>query len=248
MKKIILIILLLTIFSTLLAEFDLSDANEFYQNQEYEKAKDCYENLIKKGVKNFTLFYNLGNTYFQLEKNGFSRLYYEKAAKIKPLDADLIDNLNLLKYKLKDKEVGTEPSFMSNIFKNIFYFFPTNTLAIFVLIFFILIIISTIFLIILRSNISKKVFKILIIIFSILFLIFLILTIFRIQQFQQENTAVIISGSVFAYSGPSKDFQQVFTIHEGLKVQIEKYDKNWVLIKLKSGSGGWIEKKNLVLI
>lgn len=250
MKKVILLIILFFINLQLLAGYDISEANNAYQNQEYEKARDSYEEYVKEGVKSFALFYNLGNTYFKLENYGFARLFYEKALKFRPLDKDLIFNLELLKARLKDKE-ETEESFLQHIFKEIYYFFSINLLAIFVLICFILIMLTIVLLILANKSSTRKVVKVFMVILSIFFVIFLIFTIARLHEFYNKNFAVIIDETVFAYSGPSKDFQQVFTIHEGLKVRIDPSadgDKNWVLIKLQSGNGGWIEKERIKII
>ncbi|MEA3475030.1 MAG: tetratricopeptide repeat protein [Candidatus Cloacimonadota bacterium] len=247
MKKVILLIILFFINLQLLAGYDISKANNAYQNQEYEKARDSYEELVKKGIKNFNLFYNLGNTYFKLENYGFARLFYEKALKFRPLDKDLIFNLELLKSRLKDKE-ETKETFLSHILKKMYYFLSINMLAIFVLICFILIMFTIVLVILANKSSTKRVIKVFMVILSILFMIFLIFTVARLHEFHNKDFAVIIDETVFAYSGPSKDFQQVFTIHEGLKIKIERFDKNWVLIKLQSGNGGWIEKDRIKII
>ena len=95
---------------------------------------------------------------------------------------------------------------------------------------------------------TKIVVRVFMVIFSILFMIFLIFAVGRLNEFYNKNFAVIVDETVFAYSGPSSDFQQVFTIHKGLKVRVEKFDKYWVLIKLQSGNGGWIEKNSIYVI
>ena len=247
MKRGILLILFSFLFLPLLAEYDISKGNNAYQNQEYEKAKEYYEEFVQEGVKNFNLFYNLGNTYFKLENYGLARLFYEKALKFSPLDTDLLFNIELLQARLQDKEDKNE-SFLQHIFKKIYYFFSVNLLAIFVLICFILILLAIVLLILMEKPTTKKIVKVFMVIISMLFMIFLVLTIFRLYEFYNENFAVIIDETVFAYSGPNSDFQQVFTIHEGLKVRIEKFDKDWLLIKLHSGNGGWIERNSLSII
>ncbi|MCK4357445.1 MAG: tetratricopeptide repeat protein [Candidatus Cloacimonetes bacterium] len=247
MKKATFLIIFLFICLQLLAEFDISKGNNAYQNQEYEKAKEYYEEFVQQEVKNFNLFYNLGNTYFKLENYGLARLFYEKALRFRPLDKDLVFNLELLQARLKDKEENEE-SFLQHILRKIYYFFSVNLLAIFVLICFILIMLTIVFLILSEKSSTKKVVKVFMFIISIFFMIFLILTILRLHEFYNENFAVIIDETVFAYSGPNSDFQQVFTIHEGLKVRIEKFDKDWVLIKLQSGNGGWVKNESLSVI
>ena len=246
-KKVTLLIIFLSICLQLLAEFDISKGNNAYQNQEYEKAKEYYEEFVQKGVRNFNLFYNLGNTYFKLENYGLSRLFYEKALKFRPLNKDLVFNSKLLQARLKDKEENEE-SFLQHIFKEIYYFFSINLLSIFVLICFILIMLTIVLLTLAEKPTTKIVVRVFMVIFSILFMIFLIFAVGRLNEFYNKNFAVIVDETVFAYSGPSSDFQQVFTIHKGLKVRVEKFDKYWVLIKLQSGNGGWIEKNSIYVI
>ena len=227
-----------------MANFNISEANQAYQQQNYEKALELYQKIVDEGVNNFTLFYNLGNVYFKLGEIAKARLYYERAAKYEPLNSDLQHNLNLIKSNLKDEEISDKGIF-NRLFFKIFYFLSINTLGILVLIFFIILMLLISGMIAYSKKEKKNILKILIIIISVFFVISIILTISRLIVFNKQSSAVIMDDTVLAYSGPNKNFQQVFTVHSGLKVEIEQRNENWMLIKLPSGLGGWIPRNSL---
>ena len=242
--KALIFFLFILASSVLFAEYDISIPNKAYQDQNYTKAKEGYEEVVKQGVENFILFYNLGNTYFKLGEKGLARLYYEKAKRFQPQNKELAQNIDLLKSTLKDKE-ETQETFLEQVAQNIFYFFSINLLTIFGIASFMILMLITAFMVISRSDVSKKIIRAFMLLFSILFVFFLIFTVTRLMQFHSKNSAVILEETVLAYSGPTQEFEQVFTIHEGLKVKIEKLDGDWVLIKLPTGNGGWILKENI---
>jgi tetratricopeptide (TPR) repeat protein len=249
MKKIIYILSILLLIPLLIfaKEYDLTAANSAYQEQNYQKAKEEYMKLANEGVKNYELFYNLGNTYFKLNDPGNARLYYEKAAKFKPLDAELNENIAMLLASIKDKE-EVERSFIETLLRRIYYAFSINLLGVFILIFFILMMAFIVLLIMSRSMVIKRLVKIFLVVFAVIFFIAAMTEVMRIRDFYSDNNAVILDEVVIAYSGPSEDFPQIFTIHEGLKVSIERFDNDWVLIKLPSGNGGWILTSALGII
>lgn len=249
MKKNIFILSILLLIPLLLCanEYDITAANSAYQEQNYQKAEQEYMKIVTDGVKNYELFYNLGNTYFKLNDLGNARLYYEKAAKFEPLNKELNENVAMLLASIKDKE-EVERSFIETLLRKIYYAFSINLLGVFVLISFILIMAFIVLLIMSRSAILKRIVKILLVIFAVIFFLVTVTEVMRIRDFYTDDFAVILDETVIAYSGPSEDFAQVFTIHEGLKVLIERFDNDWVLIKLPSGNGGWILTSALGII
>jgi len=249
MKKIIYILSILFIIPLLLCakEYDLTAANSAYQEQNYQKAKEEYMKLVNEDVENYELFYNLGNTYFKLNDLGNARLYYEKAAKFEPLNQELNENITMLMANIKDKE-EVKRSFIETLLRKIYYTFSINLLGVFVVIFFILMMAFIVFLIMSRSAVLKRIVKVFLVIFAVIFFLVTVTEVMRIRDFYADDSAVILDETVIAYSGPSDDFPQVFTIHDGLKVSIERFDNDWVLIKLPSGNGGWVLTSALGII
>ncbi len=249
MKKIIYILSILFIIPLLLCakEYNLTAANSAYQEQNYQIAKEEYMKLVNEDVENYELFYNLGNTYFKLNDLGNARLYYEKAAKFEPLNQELNENITMLMANIKDKE-EVERSFIETLLRKIYYTFSINLLGVFAVIFFILMMAFIVFLIMSRSAVLKRIVKVFLVIFAVIFFLVTVTEVMRIRDFYADNNAVILDEVVIAYIGPNEDFPQVFTIHEGLKVSIERFDNEWVLIKLPSGNGGWVLTSALGII
>jgi len=249
MKKLIFILSILLLIPLLLCakEYDITAANSAYQEQNYQKAQEEYMKFANEGVKNFELFYNLGNTYFKLNDLGNARFYYEKAAKFEPLNKELNENITMLMASMKDKE-EVERSFVETLLRKIYYTLSINLLGVLVLISFIIMMAFVVILIMSRSAMLKRIVKIFLVIFAVIFFIVTVIEVMRIRDFYADDSAVILDETVIAFSGPSEDFPQVFTIHEGLKVSIEKYDNDWVLIKLPSGNGGWVLVNSLGII
>ena len=135
MKKYIFILTIFLLIPLLLCakKYDLSAANTAYQEQNYQQAEEEYMKLVSEGVKNFELFYNLGNTYFKLNDLGNARLYYEKAAKFEPLNTELNENIAMLMANIKDKE-EVNRSFVETLLRKIYFAFSINLLGIFVLV------------------------------------------------------------------------------------------------------------------
>ncbi len=249
MKKNIFILSILLLIPLLICakEYDLTLANNAFQEQNYQKAEEEYMKVANEGVKNFELFYNLGNTYFKLNDLGNARLYYEKAAKFEPMNKELNENIAMLLASIKDKE-DIQRSFVETILRKVYFAFSINLLGVFVLTFFILMMAFIVLLIMSRSAVLKRIVKIFLVILAVIFFLVTVTEVMRIRDFYTDDSAVILDETVIAYSGPSDDFPQVFTIHDGLKVSIERFDNDWVLIKLPSGNGGWVLTSTLGII
>lgn len=75
----------------------LQEANRRYELGDYQAAAERYEDMLREGAYSYSLFYNLGNAYFQLGDWGRARWNYERAALLQPMSADLRHNLQVLR-------------------------------------------------------------------------------------------------------------------------------------------------------
>ena len=83
------------------------NANNLYQSGDYNKAINAYESLIDKDIDNSIIWYNMANSYYQLNQLGYARLYYERAKIYDFNDPDVNYNLNTLEKKLIDDVAST---------------------------------------------------------------------------------------------------------------------------------------------
>ena len=72
-------------------------ANQLYSAGHYGEAIQLYETQVARGVQDSVLFYNLGNAYFQKGDVGRAVLNLERAAQLNPRDADIANNLALVR-------------------------------------------------------------------------------------------------------------------------------------------------------
>ncbi len=79
------------------------EGNRHYMNREYEKAVDCYTQVLNMGYSAPSLYFNLGNAFYK--QNNFPKaiLYYEKARILDPTDEDIRQNLAIANSRIMDK-------------------------------------------------------------------------------------------------------------------------------------------------
>ena len=100
-----------------------AQANTHYEKGEYQRAITLYQRLVEHGCESGPLFYNLANSYFKLGEKGPAVLYYEKARRLIPHDADLKANLA---YALSGVEEG-EITWWAGIKRAVTHLAPLGT-------------------------------------------------------------------------------------------------------------------------
>ncbi len=83
------------------------------------KAIELYEKVIKEGLVNGHLYYNLGISYFKTQKIGEAMAAFLAAKRYLPRDPDVKANLKFVQSKIADK---LEPSLASSIWKRLSVF------------------------------------------------------------------------------------------------------------------------------
>ncbi len=101
-----LLIILFTLFSTLSisqegALFD--EAVLLMQKENFKKATQLFEEITKKEPHNLSAYFNLGLSYFELEKTGDAIWAFEKCLRMDPSNSDIENALNLCYLKLDPK-------------------------------------------------------------------------------------------------------------------------------------------------
>ena len=105
MKKIVFF--LLVQFVTLGAfaqEATIKEAEVAYTKEDYGKAIELYEGLLKTHGESAEIYYNLGNAYYKENKIAPAILNYERALLLDPGDGDIRFNLQLARQKSVDED------------------------------------------------------------------------------------------------------------------------------------------------
>ena len=217
---------------------DFNQANDLYSKGQYEQAAAAYENIIAGKTANAALYYNLGNAYYKTQHFGRAVLNFERAMRLKPLDADIRFNLNFLRNMVKEP---SEP-FPEILLTYINNLLSLNELSVLCSLFYFLLIAGIIIYIVTKQQnalVFNATFLIGVIVFSGWLLI-------KINKEVLSHEAIIITGSADVRNGPGIENSVGFTLPEGRKVLVLGAKDDWAAIGLKSeGLKGWIEKKYL---
>ncbi|PHR73700.1 MAG: hypothetical protein COA67_02945 [Lutibacter sp.] len=237
-------IFLLLVFSTFAfaqtAENLFTDANELYKKGSYTEAIELYKKVEGLKVHSDDLYFNLGNSYYKLNKVASSIYYYEKALKLNPANADVITNLAFAK-RMKIDAIEVMPKTIFQKFSDSFIYKLTyNSWA------WLAVILSflgaILFLLYHFSYSSGK--KLLYFNTSILSAILMIFTVvFAYKSYDYEvntKSAIIFKQTTEIKNAPTLNSDTVFELHEGTKVQVLDAIDNWKKIKLADGKIGWI--------
>jgi len=247
MKKFIFIFL---IFFSLVLEAQnanelFSTANNLYKNGEYSKAIELYSDIESQGLESDELFFNLGNSYYKLNKVAPTIYYYEKALKINPSNEDALFNLNFAKRMTIDVIEDLPKTFLQRFSINIIQKLSFDTWAIIAVISSFLV--AVLFLLYYFSSSSKKkLFYFNTTIFTIFILI--LSTFFAFNNYKtvkNNRAAIIFVPKVEIKNAPSTNSDEVFELHEGTKVIILDELDNWKKIKIADGKIGWIYADDL---
>ena len=81
----------------------LNDAKAYYEQKQYEQAKDIYNDVISKGVESSEIYYNLGNIYYSAGDVGNAVVCHLRALKMNPSNANADNNLKVIMSDIEDK-------------------------------------------------------------------------------------------------------------------------------------------------
>ena len=250
-KKIIIIGIILTgiinikIFAQ---EEDIRNAETAYAAEQYDRAIELYESLIKNYGASAELYYNLGNSYFKSGKIAHAILNYERAILIKPGDNDIRFNLEMARLQTVDKIEPIQEFFMKKWVRALQNLLGVDYWAMIGIAGFVLFIGCLVLFFFSKWMYLKKVGFYLGI---VLFVTVVITNIFAYNQkkeLENRRGAIIFTPSITIKSSPDNSGTDLFLLHEGTKVFIRNAVGDWHEIMLEDGNLGWIHKKEMVVI
>jgi len=219
----------------------MDKGNNFYRNSDYDNAIEEYKKLIDNGYLGTSLFYNLGNTYYRIGKIGYAILYYEKALKLSPSDADIKHNLDFAHFSTIDRIQPLPKFFLFDWWEALLTSFSVNGWAYIVFIFYLLILLLIAAYFFAKSISQQKFIFLSGIVVVVLLTSSVSLLVVKINRETALKSGVIIEQVVTVKSSPDPNSTDSFVIHEGLKVNLEDKLDNWTKIRLADGKVGWIE-------
>lgn len=246
-SKIILFLIVLFSFSGEARELDslFVKANKLYQQEDYLKALEIYQEIESQEVESAELYFNMANVFYRINQVAPSIYYYEKALLLDPNNKDIEFNLEFAKRMTLD-DIEALPRSIGQRFKEgIALKLPYNTWAIISVCFAFIFAILFLLYHFSYSTSTKRIYFIT----SGLCVVFVSITLlFTYQNYtyiQNTRTAIIFEQLAQVKSAPTKSSEVNFELHEGTKVFILESLDDWYKIKIADGKTGWINEKEL---
>jgi tetratricopeptide (TPR) repeat protein len=220
------------------------EANRAYSEGEYQRAIDLYQVILNRDLMSGEVYFNLGNAYFKQNQIGRSILYYEKARRFLEGDPALEYNLRLVRLRIVDEIEEIPMLFLESWWLELIQIFPINTILWLCLGLFAVLIL----LLILRLILNTRGFRNLIWIFFGLFLLVIIIAAGNIYEFETSQFGIILDEKVSVISEPGLGGKEVFILHEGTKVKVNRQLDDWLEITIPDGKTGWLKLSGLEII
>ncbi|MCK4257974.1 MAG: hypothetical protein KAX49_03300 [Halanaerobiales bacterium] len=216
-------------------------ANKYYQDADYEKAVDSYEQILQEGYASGHLYYNLGNTYYRLDQKGKALLNYMRAKNLIPRDPDLSSNLEYLEEELQIERDGG--GWLFGLASWISDYMTLRELAFLVSLFLTLVVILILSAVFITK--WRQFLKIPMVIVILCLIIFLFGTVLSGYHFYGTNPAVVVVNEAKVRFEPSMSGEIYYSLTEGTTIGIENIRDEWSQIQREDGKKGWVKSEDI---
>ncbi|MFQ5636818.1 MAG: tetratricopeptide repeat protein [bacterium] len=214
--------------------------NEFYQNEDYTTAISHYQKIIELGYESWEVYYNLGNAYYKNGQISLAILNYERAKKLNPKNEDINFNLELANLSIVDKIPRIPQVFFMEWISRLTGMLSINTLGAITIAIYLFATGLGIFRILTKGLLSKTNLT-LIFIVGFFFVTSAALFLKKVYEIENRVEAIVLVPKVDVKSAPNEKSTEMFTLHEGVKVQMQELSSNWAKIRLLDGKVGWVQ-------
>lgn len=214
-----------------------------YDSKNYTRAAQIFSQLANQGIINSRLFYNAGNAYLKAEELGSAILWYERAMRLKPNDPDLKFNLEYARSLTRDA-TGDQTLPLSKILFFWKYLLNTKTIQSCAILFNLIFWLTLFY----RYWRQKKIINGSCLIIIILSTVFTLTGFYNFYENFSQKQAIILPAEISIRSGLTQESTELFVLHAGTKVRIQKTDKEYCCIYFSKGKIGWVPKDMVGII
>lgn len=241
----------LLIAGTLLAEpaeNRFAEANDAYRQKDYETAFQLYGQLAESGNVSADLYYNMGNACYRLNRLGEALLWYERALRLQPSNADIRANIAFVNSQTVDQMEVLPELFLKRWWISFRSLLTANGWAV-VSIICVLLFFAALAFFLIAGELRLRI-RMLVVCGCMLLFTALGVGLAFSQKHALERTdeAIVTALSVSVRSMPDASGMELFTVHEGMKVRLTDSVGEWVEVLFPNGSKGWMQRAQLTVI
>lgn len=217
---------------------------EAYSKGEYQEALTAFEEAAS-GSEGFAVNFNLGNTYYKLNKIPESILYLERALKFDPANEDARYNLRLANERIADR-IESLPKTKFALWWDDFRFGVGPDGWAWISVGFSVFASLMFFLFAFGKNPGLRRFGFFTGLICIVLLAVTISLSSSAEEFRYSHvSAVVFTDKVDVKSEPRPEGTDVFVLHAGARVSLLRSEGEWHHIEIASGNKGWIKAEDL---
>lgn len=224
-----------------------SRGNSAYEREDYEAAIDHYETVIRYGVRDWRVEYNLGNAYFKTDRLGEAILHYERAKRLHPTDPELRANLALARSRCRDRVEPAETIPPVRWIIGLQERLGPDRQAIAGLI-----LLWGLAALVARASSRAGGWTPATgwATAAVVLALVLVSTSWAVshRRLHGVREAVILAEVVEVRAGPGETNAALFTVHEGLTVEVRSRRPEWVQVSLPNGLSGWVPRGQVGLV
>jgi len=222
-----------------------NQATDAYNDGDYQKAIENYQEILDKGQHSAELYFNLGNAFYKLNQIAPSIYNYEKALLLAPNDPEIKNNLSYAQNMTLDAIETLPETGLTKIYERITDLLSFDQLSYVAIVFMILFVLLYIAFYYLRYASNKRIAFIGSFGCLILSIVSAILAFVQYNDFKADQPAIVFANEAQVKAEPNNRSEAVFLLHEGTKVNVLETLNEWKEIKLVDGKTGWIESESI---
>lgn len=216
------------------------EANSLYKDGAYEQAIDLYKSIEAKGLVSDDLYFNLGNSYYKLNKIAPAIYNFEKALLLNPLHSEAQNNLTFAKRMTIDTIKVLPITFLQSFNQAVIMKFSYNTWAYLAVL---MTFLAAIWFLWYHFAVATR-RKLLLFNLTILSVVLLVVTVFfafhNFRIVKNNKIAIVFAAKTKINNAPTQGSDELFYLHEGTKVIVLDAVDDWKKIKIADGKTGWI--------
>jgi len=218
--------------------------NKAYEKGDFEEAEKQLRLAIDQGIADHRLYYNYADALFRQDKLGLSILWWEKAHKLNPDDADVESNLRFARARIMDKTPTPETNFMTKVLWAIHASYSINQGMWAIWILFTLALLG-LFGWLRAAGLMRGLGATFFVLATLVLLILTPSLLYKIKLQESSQSAIVLKPVCEMYSGPGDTYQLLTRVHEGTKFNLVQQNGEWISVTLTNGKGGWVRLSDL---
>lgn len=222
-------------------------AGHAYEAGDFAQAEIGYRALLEEGARAPEVYYNLGSALYRQGKLGAAILSYERALRLDPGDADTLHNLEHCRQQIADRD--EPPRHWTTLAYQAWSRRVGSSGEAWILLSLYLPGMAALGVWVLHSGERvRRAARFAAVLLLTLALPAAALVGVRAAVESGNPEAVVLADKVEGRSGPGADNAVLFSVHEGLKVQVRNRAGDWVQVLLPNGLNGWVPDSALETI